>query len=55
MKKIIFYSLFILGISLQSLAGTLQGAWEMLPENNTSNQRVVMIATKNYQIGRAHV
>ena len=48
MKILILHLLFILGISLQSLAGTLQGAWEMLPESSTSNQKVVMIATKNY-------
>jgi len=48
MKTTIFYLLFFLGIFLQSIAGTLRGAWEMLPENNTSNERAVMIATQNY-------
>ncbi|WP_435357219.1 membrane or secreted protein [Emticicia sp. SJ17W-69] len=48
MKTTILFFLFILGLSIQSIAGTLQGAWEMLPENNTSNERAVMIATQNY-------
>ena len=48
MKTTIFYLLFILGTSLQSVAGTLRGAWEMLPENSTSNEKSVMIATQNY-------
>jgi hypothetical protein len=48
MKKTIYYSLVILCVSLQSIAGTLKGAWEMIPENSSSNQRVVMIATQNY-------
>lgn len=48
MKNAILFLLFVFGISLQSIAGTLRGAWEMLPENSTSNERVVMIATQNY-------
>lgn len=48
MKNASFYSLFILGISLQGFAGTLRGAWEMIPESSTSNQRALMIATQKY-------
>lgn len=48
MKKLIFF-LAILSISFVKInAGTLRGAWEMVPESGSTNERVVMVATLNY-------
>lgn len=48
MKTIIFCTLMLLAFSTQSFAGTLRGAWEMIPESSVSNEKAVMIATQNY-------
>jgi hypothetical protein len=48
MKKLILF-LSILSISFVKIkAGTLRGAWEMVPESSISNERVVMVASFNY-------
>ena len=48
MKKIFLLLFFTATMINQSWAGTLRGAWEMVPENSITNEKVIMIATENY-------
>ncbi|MES2794801.1 MAG: hypothetical protein V4683_02490, partial [Bacteroidota bacterium] len=48
MKKMVFYPLLMAITAIQGFAGTLRGAWEMVPEGNPSGEKVVMVATSSY-------
>jgi hypothetical protein len=48
MKKTLFYSIILFFNTLNVVAGTLRGAWEMQSESSISTEKVIMIATENY-------
>lgn len=50
MKKQIFYKTIFLALFYASfsIAGTLRGAWQMQSENNSTEERAVLVATINY-------